>query len=398
MLLVGDISKIKSKHNYKLDFYENKIILANLEGPILEPNKIKSNLVKNNIKAGPCIYSEYNSTLFKKYKFILSCANNHIYDFGEEELYNTLKILKKNKKKYFGVGRSFNEAIKPIIIKNTGYKIGLISACESQFGIAQLSKSGAAPLGHWIYDTILKLKKNCDFVILSIHKANEDWPLPSPKTQELYRSFIDVGADIIHGHHSHVIQGFETYKNKLIIYGCGNFIVDYDSWKDYKNGLCSVGFEIKFLKEYNFEYNVHFFKIEKRDNTIFIKKNQSNTLIEYINFLNEIINNSQKLSKVWQEMSLIMYNEFYKKYILDSISLDIKTKVKRGKINFFKKNIDFNVSKNINNHTLIYHLFSCESHTEAIQTALGILCGEIKDIRDEESKNIIDKIKKFASE
>jgi poly-gamma-glutamate synthesis protein (capsule biosynthesis protein) len=110
-----------------------------------------------------------------------------------------------------------------------GLRIGVLGRCETQFGIA-LQRPGAAALDPTLYESIRKLKSEVDVVVLSVHGAAEMVPWPSPQWQDLLRSFVDCGADIVHGHHSHIPQGYEVYQGKIIFYGLGNFLVNPADW------------------------------------------------------------------------------------------------------------------------------------------------------------------------
>jgi poly-gamma-glutamate synthesis protein (capsule biosynthesis protein) len=77
-----------------------------------------------------------------------------------------------------------------------------------------------------ILEDIKKIRDSVDLVIVSLHWGYEYTPFPSPEQVEIGRRLIDYGTDIILGHHAHVIQGYEIYKGRTIIYGLGNFIFD----------------------------------------------------------------------------------------------------------------------------------------------------------------------------
>lgn len=161
---------------------------------------------------------------------VLGLANNHIGDFGEAAVYNTLDVLTQNGYAAIGAGSNIDEAYKPFIAEKDGVKVGIIAVCENEFGGAKKDKAGSA-----VYQ-LTKLQRaidslkaqNCKAVIY-FHGGNEYNPFPSPEKKELYRHFVDMGASAVVAMHTHCPQGYETYKNCPIIYSMGNFFFPHDS-------------------------------------------------------------------------------------------------------------------------------------------------------------------------
>ena len=86
---------------------------------------------------------------------------------------------------------------------------------------------------------ILNAKKIADLVMVSIHSGTEYTPFSNNKQISFARSAIDAGANLVFGHHPHVVQGYEHYKGKLIIYSLGNFIFDQAWSKETQQGLAT---------------------------------------------------------------------------------------------------------------------------------------------------------------
>ncbi|MBR6228576.1 MAG: CapA family protein, partial [Eubacterium sp.] len=141
-------------------------------------------------------------------------ANNHCRDFLEGSYYDTMATLKKAGIKYSSYYRT---SIYKVEKKKTGnkYKIGMISVCglDSYSGSLAQIKSGTERLK----------KKNCDLIIVSMHDGTERMYSPRDSQKGIARYAIDHGADIVLGHHPHVLQGVEKYKGSYIIYSLGNF-------------------------------------------------------------------------------------------------------------------------------------------------------------------------------
>ncbi len=251
-------------------------------------------------------------------------------------------------------------------------------------------------MGPWIYKVINELKSKVDIIIISIHGASEMSPWPSPQWQDLLRSFIDAGATIVHGHHSHVPQGFEEYRNGLIFYGLGNFLVDPDTWKPSKNTLWSVVPEIQVSKKGIEKWDLNTAVIEKNTNGVVVRKSNNQEFLlhkEYLSEVNLPLNDRELLTGLWQEASIRLYYRYYVDWLgfeqeRDRLSL-------AGIIHLTKAAISKILRHKNRDNTqflLKYHLFACESHRDAIATALGVLGGELDDLRTKTTREIADRM------
>lgn len=162
----------------------------------------------------------------------VNLANNHILDFGEEGLRETLKTLDAEHILHVGAGENPEKASAPSIIECKGMKIGLLGctdneptwkATSTQPGTYYLEVGDLEALRF----SITTLRKEVDFLILSIHWGPNMRQRPAPEFQSFAHDLIDLGVDLIHGHSAHIYQGMEVYKNKLILYDTGDFVDDY---------------------------------------------------------------------------------------------------------------------------------------------------------------------------
>jgi len=158
---------------------------------------------------------------------ILSLANNHAMDYGADAMIEMLDWLNKYGLFFTGAGTNINQAAKPILIKKDNIKIGILC-----FGFqkppqlqALSNREGTAGLDwNYIEDSIIQLRPLVDFLILFIHWGWEYFEVPIPEQKYYGHRFIDSGADLIVGHHPHVIEGIEFYKKGVIFYSIGNFL------------------------------------------------------------------------------------------------------------------------------------------------------------------------------
>ncbi|MGZ3748178.1 MAG: CapA family protein [Pseudobdellovibrionaceae bacterium] len=172
-------------------------------------------------------------------------ANNHILDWGEKGLMESLSTLQELGIKTAGAGRTLAEAEAPAII-NLALKQGegrllLFSMATESSGVpshwgAEPQKGGVHLLPDLsmktmssIRNQVQRWKRDRDIVIASIHwGGNWGYSIPSGHSSFARGLIAEAGVDLVHGHSSHHIQRLEVFKDKLIIYGCGDFINDYE--------------------------------------------------------------------------------------------------------------------------------------------------------------------------
>lgn len=277
---------------------------------------------------------------------IMSFASNHSLDLGPEIMLDTIKVLNNQGIKVIGAGKNIDEARKPAIFKNNSIKIGFLSYCsvvpigseatKNKPGIVPLrastwyeaydwqpgtppiirSKTNESDLDNLINDIKL-LKKQVNFLVISMH-----WGIHFQRSsiaeyqKEIAHTAIDHGADIIIGHHPHVIKGIELYKGKPIFYSLGNFAFDFPS-----NRMEMYLKNSKYLKLLRFYQLNPDLKWEKyaRDpierNSMIAKFTLNNKTIEEISLLPVTINkqaqpetvkgNTAKFKSYLEELKLI---------------------------------------------------------------------------------------------
>lgn len=156
---------------------------------------------------------------------LLTIANNHIMDHGYDGLKSTIRTLESRKIDYIGAGTNLEEAAKPFIKEINKKKIGIYACAEHEFSIADDDHPGANPFDCLeSFEHVVKLKEQCDYVIVLYHGGKEYYRYPSPMLQKICRKFIKSGANLVVCQHSHCIGCEEKYLSGTIVYGQGNFI------------------------------------------------------------------------------------------------------------------------------------------------------------------------------
>ena len=205
---------------YSIEFDIDEFIF-NLETPL----SCKGTIAKN--KVNICQEKSYILETFHKKPLAVTLANNHVMDFGEEAFGKTKEILDTLNIPYFGAGLSTENFNNPAIIEFAGKKIALLGySCVTTspiFGNTKHSGSAILDLDSIIKD-INSIRDEVDFIIIQPHWGIQEIPFPRYSDREIAHKLIDSGADLIIGHHAHVIQSHEIYKDKHIFYGLGNFI------------------------------------------------------------------------------------------------------------------------------------------------------------------------------
>ncbi|HLB03483.1 MAG TPA: CapA family protein, partial [Gaiellaceae bacterium] len=176
-----------------------------------------------------------------------SLANNHVLDWGRGGLLETLETLRAAGMATAGAGRDLAEAAAPAILPCEGGGRLLVFAFASPTSGVPLEWAATPeragvnllrePLEHaaaLVGAQVERVKKPGDVVIASIHWGG-NWGYAIPREQRrLAHALLDAGVDLVHGHSSHHPKGFEVHRGKLVLYGCGDFLDDYEGIEGYE--------------------------------------------------------------------------------------------------------------------------------------------------------------------
>jgi len=188
---------------------------------------------------------------------VISLANNHMVDYGQEALADTINAFKSSI--ITGAG-DWEEAYQVKKVELNGLKIGFIALAQCEFGIlndnwSDRSLRGCAWINHSSVNSLIRdVKPGLDYLFIIAHTGVEYCAIPLPEWRDRYKELIDLGADAVIGGHPHVPQGWEVYKDKPIFYSLGNFFFDVNSGKEYWNNGLSVMLRID--KQGNLAYQV----------------------------------------------------------------------------------------------------------------------------------------------
>ncbi len=247
MIFVGDIMLSRSvgaymqeKVDYRLPFLamadflkEADITFANLENPVsLRGIKVGSIY---SFRADPKVIEGLKYAGFD----IVSIANNHMWDYGREAFLDTMTHLASAGIDFVGGGHNFEEAHRPIIKDVNGTRVAFLAYTEFLQNV--IARETSVGLTNWDMEQIKKdintAKSEADLVAVSFHWGEEYKTKHNLKQEQVAKAMIDAGADLIIGHHPHVVQEVEQYKNGWIAYSLGNFVFDQTFSKETMESL-----------------------------------------------------------------------------------------------------------------------------------------------------------------
>ena len=188
--------------NVKSIFSADDLTIANFEGTLTESDARED---KTFAFKAPASFAKI---LTDGNVEAVTTANNHSHDYGEQGFTDTLNALDAEGITHFGYDETALMDIK-------GVKVGLVGIYELKDHMERAQQ---------VKDNIAKVKaEGAQLVIVIFHWGNEKEEVPDSNQMALGRLAIDEGADLVCGHHPHVLQGIETYKGKNIVYSLGNF-------------------------------------------------------------------------------------------------------------------------------------------------------------------------------
>lgn len=248
LLFVGDvmldrgIERIaRKKNDWRYPFLkvtkllsDSDLLFGNLESPISNRGRKAGSIYS--FRADPYVLQGLIAAGFD----VMSFANNHVWDYGREAFTDTLLFLNKVGIGYVGAGFDYKEAHKPLVKNIRGTKIAFLA--YTKLIPVSLTRENSTPAVAYlelsqVKADIEKAAALADIVVVSYHWGQEYKTTHSSFQEKIARASIDAGATLVIGHHPHVVQGVEKYKNGYIAYSLGNFIFDQNFSRPTSKGL-----------------------------------------------------------------------------------------------------------------------------------------------------------------
>ncbi|KAF0819668.1 MULTISPECIES: CapA family protein [unclassified Cytobacillus] len=245
MTMVGDVmmgrhvEEVTKRHgadylfrHVKPYFDASDYVSGNFEHPILKDDVNKYEKAEKSIHLRTdmdAIHAVKNAGFT-----VMNLANNHLMDYGEEGLRDTLDVFDRYNMEYVGGGENRKEAKEHINYQDVnGVRVATLGFTDAfvEGTIATKDRNGLLSANpDVLFDMIEKAKNedhgNADLVVVNVHWGQEYDTEATPRQKALAKAMVDAGADIIIGHHPHVLQSFDVYKDGIIFYSLGNFVFD----------------------------------------------------------------------------------------------------------------------------------------------------------------------------
>jgi len=209
-------------------FKKSDLVVGNLESPLIidgQPITGKCTLRGN---------TGWADIMRRAGIHVVSLANNHLMDYGEDGLISTFEALDGANIRYVGAGRNAEEALRPLFLEVASKKIALLARTSVIVSSPSYADEWKAGVAYFNLDETIQIiqqyRQKSEFVILLMHWGMEEYRYPSSKQRELARQLVTAGADAVIGHHPHVLQGVERIGKSIIAYSLGNFIFDEFAW------------------------------------------------------------------------------------------------------------------------------------------------------------------------
>jgi len=179
---------------------------------------------------------------------IVTLANNHSMDYRAEGLVETMQTLDSAGIHHLGAGRDGVEARRPDILDVKGQRIAYLGYWGEEYGAGANQAGVNSILEDRIAQDIRAIRSQVDWIVVNYHWGQELAQMPADWQIQLAHFTIDQGADLVVGHHPHVLQGAEVYKGRAIAYSLGNFIFGGNSRTDYDTAVLRVALKDQQMK------------------------------------------------------------------------------------------------------------------------------------------------------
>lgn len=335
----------------------NYATLVNFEAPVVCD---KANGIE---KYGPLLKTQYKTISYLKGCGVncVTLANNHFYDYGNAGVIDTMETLFQNNMKTVGGGRNSAEKRAPLLLNDGKDVVCILNYCESEFSVGhQMGSNELNPIR--AYYEIKEAVSKHQFVLVIVHGGHEGYQLPSPRMKQLYRFFIDCGANVVINHHQHCYSGYEQYNDGMIFYGLGNFFFDKISknvGKEWFEGYM-VGLQIN-NRLISYKLYPYVQCKDDRVETMLMEGQEKQSFYRHIEELNNIIANDTILEEKFKAFADSQGNNYLLRFSPYSIG-KLMGAFKRGYLPSF-----LNKKKKIR----IFNAISCEAHRDVCMYLLN---------------------------
>lgn len=336
-------------------FHSSSYVIINLETPLTE-------------RGSPILKTGLNFRNDPKYAKILKdagvdcvcLANNHMRDFGDEGVEDTIRYCKDAGLDVVGAGMNKTEAAMPLIKDINGQRVGFLNYCEREFSIASDTRAGSNLYDDvFAYYDITKLKEEIDKVVVIYHGGLEYQHMPTLEMVKSFRFMIDVGADAIVAHHAHAYSGYETYNDRPIFYGLGNLLSYTSSRQPKSSWFIGIMVSIR-LDSINCTSNIYPI-MQDRDmlSVDLLSGKDREEALKHLQSINLVIDDNHHLEAYWDGKYDRMANDVLRSFLASSKNvyrLRKLLRIKKTPITKYRRNIWLNTLRCVSHREKMIHL------------------------------------------
>jgi hypothetical protein len=286
---------------------------------------------------------------------VVTLANNHIMDFGQEGLASTIKACTDSGIEHVGAGLEYNDARKILYIKVGKYIWAVLNFSENEFSTTSGKDPGANPLDPIEnYRDIVAAKSASDYVLVIVHGGHEMYNLPSPRIKNTLHFYAEAGASAVIQHHAHCYSGYEIYKGVPIFYGLGNFVFDIPSKS---NSIWNYGYAVELTPGSELLYRIiPYEQSNGQPGVKLLNENQREGFLANLKALNIIIDDDCQLNQQFENHCRNV-GKMYRAF-LEPHSVNVLHSLRHRRL--------FPSLLGRRKRTLYLNLFRCESHREIV--------------------------------
>lgn len=351
------------------------LAIANLEAPVpFDTEPIH--------KSGPALTTAPDSAdrLASSGFDLLTLANNHIMDYGEAGLIATEDACAAVDLLTCGAGSCRSDALDPARVDRCGIEIAVVNVCEREYGVASRTEPGTAPSDHRdAVSTIRTASYRADTVIVVSHGGVEYVPLPPPTRRERLREFVEAGADVVVGHHPHVVQGWEVYRGVPIFPSIGNFA--FDRQADTENTARGLVLDLQFQGS---ELTaIEPVPTRLNDRVESLPEGIDTGFSNYLTQASEVLASDKLYDAHWQTIADRLFHERYSNWLLTGVGETLGL-ARANPTDPAAQRPRWDPERRRTELLTLLNVVRNESHNDVVSTALALLSGAETDRRTDE--------------
>lgn len=353
LLFAGDFIPPETSQNLyseelKIFLQDKDFSIVNLETALTRSTK-KIKKTGNNFKRHP----ESIQHIKDGYWDAVALSNNHIRDYADEGVMDTIEICEQNNILTVGAGKNLEDAAKPLRLNIKGRRISILNYNEREFNIAGEDYAGANPFDLIdAYHQIKREKEENDFLIVVYHGGLEYMKYPTPQIVKAFKYIVEVGADAVIGHHTHFYSGMIEHHGKPLIFSLGNFFAE-TSTKNPKPEL-SIGLLANLYIDEDNKVSASLTPMTQDTNnkTInFLNEGQKTEVLNDIRNISVVINNEWELENIWN-----LYYQKEQARLTNILASDSKIEYR------LRKHIPYLNRISSYKAAIVLNLMRCDSH------------------------------------